>query len=82
MRKPSDVQAGRIKMETRVASSDPGGLSSARPRGGTGCGRMDARRRASGWGTRHREVGWKGETHTVLEVAVWWSEATMCAFGV
>ena len=43
---------------------------------------MDARKRAFGRGTRCREGGWKGETHTVLEVAVWWSEATAGAFGV
>ena len=79
------MQAGRIKMETHVGQRDPGGLSagrgsSARPRGGTGCGQTDARRRAFGRGVRYREVGWKGETHTVLEVAVWCSEATVGAF--
>lgn len=46
---PSDGQvAGRVKTETHLGYSDPGGLSgggasSAEPRGGTGCGQMARR---------------------------------------
>lgn len=40
------------------------------------------RREGSIWaGDEAQGRGWKGETHTVLEVAVWWSEATADASG-